>query len=194
MTDTLDTFVRRRAQAADLLDELATALEPMGIADDAAAYLRTTAGRARAGRFVVLLIGCFSSGKSTLLRLLTGQAAPSKGTVRVLGRDPRTDRLLPRSIGIAPPSGATRCVSLRARCDGPSGPRSFAPISAFACCVSVATRRASPCSRSWCASLPITAVRGPIWRCTTTPSAAVATHSKRCGSLFDSNPGTPPRC
>ena len=73
MTDTLDTFVRRRAQAADLLDELATALEPMGIADDAAAYLRTTAGRARAGRFVVLLIGCFSSGKSTLLNALLGQ-------------------------------------------------------------------------------------------------------------------------
>ena len=73
MTHALDTFVRRRTEAAELLDELASVLEPLGIADDRAAYLRTTAARARAGRFVVLLIGCFSSGKSTLLNALLGQ-------------------------------------------------------------------------------------------------------------------------
>jgi len=73
MTHALDTFVRQRADAADRLDALADVLEPMGIADESAAFLRTTAARARAGRFVVLLIGCFSSGKSTLLNALLGQ-------------------------------------------------------------------------------------------------------------------------
>lgn len=73
MTDTLDAFVRRRTAAAATLDGLADALAPLEGNERAAAFLRTTARRAREGRFVVLLLGCFSSGKSTLLNALLGQ-------------------------------------------------------------------------------------------------------------------------
>lgn len=77
MTQTLDEFVRRRDRGADLLDTLAAAVDSTGIAPEgpasAARYLRATAERTRQGRFVVLLLGCFSSGKSTLLNALLGQ-------------------------------------------------------------------------------------------------------------------------
>lgn len=75
MTDSaLHRFALRRTRAADVLDELAGATDDLG-ADVARLgdHLRATAGRARAGRFVVLLVGCFSSGKSTLLNALLGQ-------------------------------------------------------------------------------------------------------------------------
>jgi len=71
VTHTLDAFVRRRNEAAEHLDALAEALRPVD--PDGADYLKTTARRARDGRFVVLLIGCFSSGKSTLLNAMLGQ-------------------------------------------------------------------------------------------------------------------------
>lgn len=80
MTATLDEFVRRRTRGAELLEELARIVDgtPLGEGGSAktgapAAYLRATADRARDGRFVVLLLGCFSSGKSTLLNALLGQ-------------------------------------------------------------------------------------------------------------------------
>jgi hypothetical protein len=69
----LDDFVQRRAHAADILDTLADALTPVGGADTHAQQLRRAAERAREGRFVVLLLGCFSSGKSTLLNALLGR-------------------------------------------------------------------------------------------------------------------------
>ncbi len=71
MTHTLDAFVQRRTEAANHLDELARVLRPVD--PDGADYLKATARRAREGRFVVLLIGCFSSGKSTLLNAMLGQ-------------------------------------------------------------------------------------------------------------------------
>lgn len=71
MTHTLDDFVRRRTDAASHLDALAEALRPVD--PDGADYLESTALRAREGRFVVLLLGCFSSGKSTLLNAMLGQ-------------------------------------------------------------------------------------------------------------------------
>ena len=38
---------------------------------------------------VTALLGPNGAGKSTLLRVLCGLTAPSQGTIRVLGRDPR---------------------------------------------------------------------------------------------------------
>jgi hypothetical protein len=73
MSHALDDFVRRREESADLLDDLAGLLGPLKLADGPADYLAATARRAREGRFVVLLLGCFSSGKSTLLNALLGQ-------------------------------------------------------------------------------------------------------------------------
>jgi hypothetical protein len=81
MTAVLDDFVQRRERAATVLEALADALLPTTGFDDGAReapdhhahQLRLAAARAREGRFVVLLLGCFSSGKSTLLNALLGR-------------------------------------------------------------------------------------------------------------------------
>jgi ABC-2 type transport system ATP-binding protein len=54
------------------------------------------------GPGVTALLGPNGAGKSTMFRMLCGLAKPSKGTVRVLGRDPRADRAVTRSIGLVP--------------------------------------------------------------------------------------------
>jgi ABC-2 type transport system ATP-binding protein len=54
------------------------------------------------GPGVTALLGPNGAGKSTMLRMLCGLARPSKGTVRVLGRDPRTDVAITRSLGLVP--------------------------------------------------------------------------------------------
>jgi len=54
------------------------------------------------GPGVTALLGPNGAGKSTMLRLLCGLVAPDRGTLRVLGRDPRTDIGVLRSIGLVP--------------------------------------------------------------------------------------------
>lgn len=54
------------------------------------------------GPGVTALLGPNGAGKSTMLRMLCGLARPSRGTIRVLGRDPRTDIGVTRSIGLVP--------------------------------------------------------------------------------------------
>jgi ABC-2 type transport system ATP-binding protein len=54
------------------------------------------------GRGVTALLGPNGAGKSTMMRILCGLTAPSQGTVRVLGSDPRHDLELTRRIGIVP--------------------------------------------------------------------------------------------
>jgi len=71
---TLRDFAERRRRGADVLDRLAAALGELGVeAAEARERLAALAGRARSGRFHVLLLGGFSSGKSTLLNALMGQ-------------------------------------------------------------------------------------------------------------------------
>jgi ABC-2 type transport system ATP-binding protein len=56
----------------------------------------------RVGRGVTALLGPNGAGKSTMLRMLCGLTAPARGTVRILGGDPRTDLGLTRRIGLVP--------------------------------------------------------------------------------------------
>jgi ABC-2 type transport system ATP-binding protein len=51
---------------------------------------------------VTALLGPNGAGKSTMLRMLCGLTRPSRGTVRVLGRDPHRDMGLARQIGLVP--------------------------------------------------------------------------------------------
>jgi ABC-2 type transport system ATP-binding protein len=54
------------------------------------------------GAGVTALLGPNGAGKSTMLRMLCGLARPSRGTVRVLGRDPRADIGVCRDVGLVP--------------------------------------------------------------------------------------------
>ncbi len=77
------------------------------------------------GPGVTALLGPNGAGKSTMFRMLCGLARPSKGTVRVLGRDPRADTGVARLIGLVPqqesvfePLTAREFVTLSARLHG----------------------------------------------------------------------------
>jgi ABC-2 type transport system ATP-binding protein len=77
------------------------------------------------GAGVTALLGPNGAGKSTMFRMLCGLARPSKGTVRVLGRDPRADTGVTRMIGVVPqqesvfePLTAREFVALSARLYG----------------------------------------------------------------------------
>jgi ABC-2 type transport system ATP-binding protein len=81
------------------------------------------------GPGVTALLGPNGAGKSTMLRMLCGLARPSKGTVRVLGRDPRADVAVTRAIGLVPqqesvfePLTAHRFVRLAATLHGLDDP------------------------------------------------------------------------
>ncbi len=54
------------------------------------------------GPGVTALLGPNGAGKSTMLRMLCGLARPSRGTIRVLGRDPRSDVAVTGAIGLVP--------------------------------------------------------------------------------------------
>ncbi len=74
MSQTLADFAERRRRAADVLAGLADTLAALELdAGPARDRLADLAARARSGRFLVLLLGGFSSGKSTLLNALLGQ-------------------------------------------------------------------------------------------------------------------------
>ncbi|MXW41960.1 MAG: ABC transporter ATP-binding protein [Acidimicrobiia bacterium] len=54
------------------------------------------------GAGVTALLGPNGAGKSTLLRIICGLARPSKGTLTILGKDPRRDVAVLGRIGMAP--------------------------------------------------------------------------------------------
>ena len=85
------------------------------------------------GPGVTALLGPNGAGKSTMLRMLCGLARPSRGTVRVLGRDPRADIGVTRLIGLVPqqegvfePLSASEFVRLSATLHGLREPESAA--------------------------------------------------------------------
>ncbi len=58
------------------------------------------------GPGVTALLGPNGAGKSTLFRVMCGLTPPTKGEVRVLGRDARTNRAVRGRIGLAPQQDA----------------------------------------------------------------------------------------
>jgi ABC-2 type transport system ATP-binding protein len=85
------------------------------------------------GPGVTALLGPNGAGKSTMFRMLCGLARPSKGTVHVLGSDPRTDPGVARRIGLVPqqegvfePLTANEFVALSARLQGVPDPTAAA--------------------------------------------------------------------
>jgi len=82
---------------------------------------------------VTALLGPNGAGKSTLLRLICGLVAPARGTVRVLGRDPRRDIDVLRHLGLVPQQetvfdrlNALELVELCAALRGVGSPRDAA--------------------------------------------------------------------
>ena len=55
-----------------------------------------------AGPGVTGLLGHNGAGKTTILRLLAGFTTPSRGTVRILGADPRREPSVYRRVGLVP--------------------------------------------------------------------------------------------
>jgi tRNA U34 5-carboxymethylaminomethyl modifying GTPase MnmE/TrmE len=90
VADSLARYASARDGVAALLDELSAALEAVarwhGAAGDLQ-NLRETAERLRTGRFVLAVVGEFSSGKSFLLNALLGKIAREErgGTARITG-------------------------------------------------------------------------------------------------------------
>lgn len=90
MTDSLARYAAARDEVAALLDELAAALDGTARwygAQTDLEHLRETAERLRTGRFVLAVVGEFSSGKSFLLNALLGRIAfeTRGGIVRITG-------------------------------------------------------------------------------------------------------------
>jgi len=90
MAGSLDRYAVARDEVANLLDDLAASVREVAswhaAADDLTA-LERTAGRLRDGRFVLAVVGEFSSGKSFLLNALLGKIAREEraGTTRITG-------------------------------------------------------------------------------------------------------------
>jgi ABC-2 type transport system ATP-binding protein len=85
------------------------------------------------GAGVTALLGPNGAGKSTMLRMLCGLARPSRGTVRVLGRNPAADVEVAGSIGLVPqqetvfePLTANRFLQLTAKLHGLPDPEAVA--------------------------------------------------------------------
>jgi ABC-2 type transport system ATP-binding protein len=57
---------------------------------------------ANIGRGLTSLLGPNGAGKSSLIRIMCGLTSPSQGSVRVLGKDPRSSGEIRRAIGLVP--------------------------------------------------------------------------------------------
>ena len=90
MTESLERYTAARDEIADALEALRATLAPAATWYDAASDLDALAARAallRTGRFVLAVVGEFSSGKSFLLNVLLGKVAREErmGTTRITG-------------------------------------------------------------------------------------------------------------
>ena len=94
----------------------------------------------RLGPGLTALLGPNGAGKSTLFRMLCGLTQPSKGNVRVFGKNARRDRNVRGRIGLAPQQdamfdrlSALEFVTLAAATHGIAGPETAARRSTRPC-------------------------------------------------------------
>jgi ABC-2 type transport system ATP-binding protein len=110
-----------------------SALEPRVVADGVSKWFGALVAVSDVsfdvGPGVTALLGPNGAGKSTMFRMLCGLARPSKGSIKVLGRDPRADAGVTRLIGLVPqqegvfePLTAHEFVALAAKLHGLSDP------------------------------------------------------------------------
>jgi ABC-2 type transport system ATP-binding protein len=110
-----------------------SAIEPRVVADGVSKWFGTLVAVSDVsfdvGPGVTALLGPNGAGKSTMFRMLCGLARPSKGSIRVLGRDPRANTGVTRLIGLVPqqesvfePLTAHEFVTFGARLHGLPGP------------------------------------------------------------------------
>lgn len=85
------------------------------------------------GEGITSLLGPNGAGKSTVMRLLCGLTAPSSGSVKVFGRDPRSDPGVYSRIGLVPqqesviePITGLRFVTIAAQLSGVATPEAAA--------------------------------------------------------------------
>ena len=111
------------------------------------------------GPGVTALLGPNGAGKSTMLRMLCGLAQPSRGTIRVLGRDPRSDVAVTGSIGLVPQQEsvfesltALRFVQLTAVLHGLADPDAGRPRRSSESGSTRPTRAGCPRTRRGCGS------------------------------------------
>ena len=84
---------------------------------------------ANIGRGLTSLLGPNGAGKSSLIRIMCGLTSPSQGSVRVLGKDPRSSGEIRKAIGLVPqqerlPAGvnALEFVAMAASLEGMPDP------------------------------------------------------------------------
>ena len=65
---------------------------------------------ANIGRGLTSLLGPNGAGKSSLIRIMCGLTSPSQGSVRVLGKDPRSSGEIRKAIGLVPQQSVTTTV------------------------------------------------------------------------------------
>src|SRR4051812_26981925 len=94
------------AVAAAILAESRTAVAPMveveGVSKWFGDVVAVSDVSFAIGPGVTALLGPNGAGKSSLLRLLCGLIPPNRGTVRILGANPRTDLPVRSRIGLVP--------------------------------------------------------------------------------------------
>ena len=93
-------------QIARLVDGGEVMVEAIGVTKSFGDVVAVSDVTFQIGSGITAILGPNGAGKSTLFRMLCGLTPPSRGTVNVLGENPRTDRGVRGRIGLAPQQDA----------------------------------------------------------------------------------------